>query len=124
MKDSVEEHSAEKKDEPSPEKHPRLCHYPASGEEEDEEISKTLDTNVNWTGRESKGETNTSPPPPPSSASSGFSDDDSLHCDVNGPAYSIEQFVEHVRLKGRKGLMAEYLEIRQRPPDGSFNIAK
>lgn len=124
MKETTEDISNEKKDEPSPEKHPRLCHYPISGEDNDEEISKTLGGNVNWTRRESNSGCNPSPPPPPSSASSGFSDDDSLHCDVNSPAFSIEQFVDHVRLKGRKGLMTEYMEIRQRPPDGSFNIAR
>ncbi|EEB13489.1 tyrosine-protein phosphatase non-receptor type, putative [Pediculus humanus corporis] len=123
MKDSNEDYSVEKKNEPSPEKHPRLSHYSNSGEEHDEEISKTLDA-INWNRRESNSGCNSSTPPPPSSASSGFSDDDSLHCDVNSPSFSIEQFVDHVRLKGRKGLMAEYSEIREKPPDGSFNIAR
>ncbi|KAL0271475.1 UNVERIFIED_CONTAM: hypothetical protein PYX00_008556 [Menopon gallinae] len=112
----------ERKDEPSPEKHPRLCHSPMSGEEDDEEISKSC--HVNWERRESGGGGNSSPPPPPSSASSGFSDDDSLHCEVGGPALTIEQFVEHVRLKGRKELKAEYFEIRQRPLEGTFNFAR
>lgn len=124
MKETSEETTTERKDEPSPEKHPRLCHSPVSGEEDDDEISKSLNNGVNWGRRESGSGGNSSPPPPPSSASSGFSDDDSLHCDVGCPALSLEQFVEHVRLKGRKGLIAEYTEIRQRPPDGSFNIAR
>lgn len=74
--------------------------------------------------KESGSGNNCSPPPPPSSASSGFSDDDSLHCDVNVPSFSIDQFVDHVRLKGRKGLMAEYLEMRQKAPEGTFNVAR
>ncbi|XP_030746081.1 tyrosine-protein phosphatase non-receptor type 9-like [Sitophilus oryzae] len=59
---------------------------------------------------------------PPSSASSGFSDDDSLHGD--GAALSMSQLVDYVRERGRSGLVQEYAEIRSRPPDGSFNVAK
>ncbi|XP_060525616.1 tyrosine-protein phosphatase non-receptor type 9-like [Cylas formicarius] len=59
---------------------------------------------------------------PPSSASSGFSDDDSLHGD--GAAMTMVQLVEYVRDRGRSGLMQEYAEIRSRPPDGTFNVAK
>ncbi|XP_072390947.1 tyrosine-protein phosphatase non-receptor type 9 [Diabrotica undecimpunctata] len=59
---------------------------------------------------------------PPSSASSGFSDDDSLHGD--GAALTAMQLVDYVRDRGRSGLMQEYAEIRSRPPDGTFNIAK
>lgn len=64
-----------------------------------------------------------SPLPPPSSASSGFSDDDSLHCD-GGQGLSVEQLVASVQTKGRSGLIAEYGEIKARPPDGSFNHAR
>lgn len=59
---------------------------------------------------------------PPSSASSGFSDDDSLHGD--GAAMTIDQIVDSVRERGRIGLIQDYAEIRARPPDGSFNIAR
>ena len=59
---------------------------------------------------------------PPSSASSGFSDDDSLHGD--GAALTMPQLVDYVRDRGRSGLMQEYAEIRSRPPDGTFNVAK
>jgi len=59
---------------------------------------------------------------PPSSASSGFSDDDSLHGD--GATMSMQQLVEHVRDRGRKGLTDDYMEIRSRPPDGNFSYAK
>ncbi|KAI4500722.1 hypothetical protein M0802_004314 [Mischocyttarus mexicanus] len=65
-----------------------------------------------------------SPVQPPSSASSGFSDDDSLHGDLGLQAVTMEQLIEEIHSRGRAGLVAEYVEIRQRPPDGSFNIAK
>jgi len=64
-----------------------------------------------------------SPAPPPSSASSGFSDDDSLHCDLSG-GFSVEEFVEHVSSRGRGGLVAEYVEIKSRELEGSFNHAR
>lgn len=61
---------------------------------------------------------------PPSSASSGFSDDDSLTgadgCDFK----TIEQIVEMVKERTRRGLIKEYAEIRQRAPDGTFTHAK
>lgn len=59
---------------------------------------------------------------PPSSASSGFSDDDSLHGD--GATLTMVQLVDYVRDRGRVGLIAEYAEIRSRPPDGTFNAAR
>ncbi|KAK0084224.1 hypothetical protein PV325_007436 [Microctonus aethiopoides] len=65
-----------------------------------------------------------SPVQPPSSASSGFSDDDSLHGDLGIQAVTMEQLIETIHSRGRAGLVAEYTEIRQRPPDGSFNNAK
>ena len=64
-----------------------------------------------------------SSPAPPSSASSGFSSEDSLHCDISG-GYSIEQFVEYVRNRGHSELVAEYVEIKLREADGSFNHAR
>lgn len=65
-----------------------------------------------------------SPVQPPSSASSGFSDDDSLHGDLGLQAVTMEQFIADIHSRGRPGLIAEYAEIRQRPPDGQFNNAK
>ena len=65
-----------------------------------------------------------SPVQPPSSASSGFSDDDSLHGDLGIQAVTMEQLIEEIHSRGRAGLIAEYAEIRQRPPEGSFNNAK
>ncbi|XP_071627189.1 tyrosine-protein phosphatase non-receptor type 9 [Temnothorax longispinosus] len=65
-----------------------------------------------------------SPVQPPSSASSGFSDDDSLHGDPGLQAVTMEQFIADMHSRGRAGLIEEYAEIRQRPPDGSFNNAK
>ncbi|XP_031789577.1 tyrosine-protein phosphatase non-receptor type 9 [Nasonia vitripennis] len=65
-----------------------------------------------------------SPLQPPSSASSGFSDDDSLHGDLGLQAVSMEQLIETIHARGRAALVAEYMEIKQRPPEGSFNNAK
>lgn len=36
----------------------------------------------------------------------------------------MEQLIEEIHSRGRAGLIAEYAEIRQRPPEGSFNNAK
>ncbi|XP_011499069.1 PREDICTED: tyrosine-protein phosphatase non-receptor type 9 isoform X2 [Ceratosolen solmsi marchali] len=65
-----------------------------------------------------------SPLQPPSSASSGFSDDDSLHGEPGLQAVSMEQLVEAIHARGRAGLVAEYMEIKKRPPDGTFTSAK
>lgn len=62
-------------------------------------------------------------PMPPSSVSSGFSDDDSLRCD-SSQSLTISQFVECVLKKKRAGLIREYEEIKNRSPDGTFNIAR
>lgn len=37
---------------------------------------------------------------------------------------TIEQIIDYVRERGRIGLVQDYAEIRARPPDGSFNIAR
>lgn len=65
-----------------------------------------------------------SPVQPPSSASSGFSDDDSLHGDLGLQAVSMEQLIENIHSKGRAGLVSEYMEIKKRPLDGTFDNAK
>ncbi|XP_020715139.1 tyrosine-protein phosphatase non-receptor type 9 isoform X2 [Ceratitis capitata] len=60
---------------------------------------------------------------PPSSASSGFSDDDSL-AGQEGYPKTIEQIVQMVKELGRKGLVKEYAEIRNRAPEGTFVYAR
>ena len=37
---------------------------------------------------------------------------------------SLEEFIEHVRVKGRRGLHDEYAEIKARAPSGTFNHAR
>ena len=37
---------------------------------------------------------------------------------------SLREFIEHVRLKGRRGLYEEYAEIKSRPPSGTFHHAR
>ncbi|XP_050721282.1 tyrosine-protein phosphatase non-receptor type 9-like isoform X5 [Eriocheir sinensis] len=64
-----------------------------------------------------------SPLAPPSSGSSGFSDDDSLHCD-DGQGFTLEEFVRHLRDKGRQGLYHDYTQIKSRPPDGTFENSR
>lgn len=64
-----------------------------------------------------------SPAAPPSSGSSGFSDDDSLHFD-DGRGFTLEEFVRHLRDKGRQGLYHEYSQIKSRPPDGTFENSR
>jgi len=44
--------------------------------------------------------------------------------DYVGEGLSLADFIEHVRVKGRQGLMEEYSEIRCRPPSGTFNEAR
>ncbi|XP_054727320.1 tyrosine-protein phosphatase non-receptor type 9 isoform X1 [Anastrepha obliqua] len=60
---------------------------------------------------------------PPSSASSGFSDDDSL-AGQEGDPKTIEQIVQMVKEQGRRGLVKEYAEIRNRAPEGTFVHAR
>ncbi|KAK3865554.1 hypothetical protein Pcinc_028848 [Petrolisthes cinctipes] len=64
-----------------------------------------------------------SPVAPPSSGSSGFSDDDSLHFD-DGRGFTLEEFVRHLRDKGRQGLYHDYSQIKSRPPDGTFENSR
>lgn len=89
-------------------------------DEEDAEIASASLNPHSW-DHAVNGEA--SSPAPPSSASSGFSSEDSLHCDISG-GYSIEQFVEYVRNRGHSELVAEYVEIKLREADGSFNHAR
>ena len=36
----------------------------------------------------------------------------------------LPEFIEHVRLKGRRGLYEEYAEIKSRPPTGTFHHSR
>lgn len=98
-----------------------------SGDDEEDEddaevASASLGNNPHsWDHAGVNGEA--SSPAPPSSASSGFSSEDSLHCDISN-GLTIEQFVEYVRNKGHSELVAEYVEIKLREADGSFNHAR
>ncbi|KAH8300884.1 hypothetical protein KR044_001677, partial [Drosophila immigrans] len=60
---------------------------------------------------------------PPSSASSGFSDDDSL-AGQEGDPKTLDQIVQMVRERRRQGLIKEYLDIRNRAPEGTFLHAR
>jgi len=90
------------------------------------DVANIGDIEISTTNSDAWMSTDEAPSPvqPPSSASSGFSDDDSLHGDPGLQAVTMEQFITDIHSRGRAGLIAEYTEIRQRPPDGSFNNAK
>ncbi|XP_062141757.1 tyrosine-protein phosphatase non-receptor type 9 isoform X2 [Drosophila sulfurigaster albostrigata] len=60
---------------------------------------------------------------PPSSASSGFSDDDSL-AGQEGDPKTLDQIVQMVKERRRQGLIKEYLDIRNRAPEGTFLHAR
>ena len=62
-------------------------------------------------------------PVPNSSGSSGFSDDDSLPFD-DRTGLTLAEFVEHLKQKGRRGLLDEYAEIISKTPDGTFDISR
>ncbi|CAM1299267.1 Uncharacterised protein PB.3394, partial [Pycnogonum litorale] len=49
--------------------------------------------------------------------------EESLHTDdCNGT--TLQDFIVHVRTKGRKGLVAEYSEIKAKAPDGTFEASR
>ena len=52
-----------------------------------------------------------------------MSSDDELEA-ANEVGMSLEEFIEHVRVKGRRGLHEEYAEIKARAASGSFNHAR
>lgn len=63
-----------------------------------------------------------------SSNSSGLSDEEN---NLLGPpgvdeesGMTLDEFIEHVRAKGRRGLHEEYSEIKNRPPIGTFNHSR
>ncbi|XP_035210357.1 tyrosine-protein phosphatase non-receptor type 9-like, partial [Stegodyphus dumicola] len=49
--------------------------------------------------------------------------EDSVHSE-NCCGMSLEEFIEHLRTKGRKGLYQEYAEIKAAPPEGTFETSK
>lgn len=58
-----------------------------------------------------------------SSPSSTLSDEDSLHSDIGG--LSIDEFLQHLQLKGRKGLHEDYANIKSKgTTDGTFESSK
>ena len=61
-----------------------------------------------------------SPEPAGCSESSGFSDDDSLHMD-DGRGITLQELLQQLQTKGRRGLYDDYWEIKSRPPAGTFN---
>lgn len=42
----------------------------------------------------------------------------------NGGGMTLEEFIEHLCAKGRKGLYQEYAEIKAAPPEGTFEGSK
>jgi tyrosine-protein phosphatase non-receptor type 9 len=56
----------------------------------------------------------------------GMSSEDEIEATAssNEGGMSLPEFVEHVRVKGRKGLYDEYAEIKSRAPPGTFNHAR
>eukprot|EP00095_Tigriopus_kingsejongensis_P005701 snap_masked-scaffold810_size94089-processed-gene-0.1 protein:Tk05701 transcript:snap_masked-scaffold810_size94089-processed-gene-0.1-mRNA-1 annotation:"low quality protein: tyrosine-protein phosphatase non-receptor type 9-like" len=56
-------------------------------------------------------------------SSGGLSDDDEEDQRV-AEGLTLPEFIEHVRLKGRRGLYEEYSEIKNRPPNGTFHHAR
>ena len=61
-----------------------------------------------------------SPEPAGCSESSGFSDDDSLHMD-DGRGITLQELLQQLQTKARRGLYDDYWEIKSRPPAGTFN---
>jgi len=53
-----------------------------------------------------------------------MSSDDEGHEATNEIGMSLEEFIEHVRAKGRRGLHEEYAEIKARAASGTFNHAR
>ncbi|XP_035224642.1 tyrosine-protein phosphatase non-receptor type 9-like, partial [Stegodyphus dumicola] len=57
-----------------------------------------------------------------SSPSSSLSED-SLHSDISS-GQTLEEFIEHLQKKGRKGLHEEYAEIKSKSSEGTFESSK
>lgn len=80
------------------------------------------DSNVCSMSNKQTGQSTPSPAPH-SSGSSGFSDDDSLPFEER-TGLTLLDFVEHLKQKGRRGLLDEYAEIVSKNPEGSFNVSR
>lgn len=49
--------------------------------------------------------------------------EESVHSENSG-GMTLEEFIDHLQAKGRKGLYQEYAEIKAAPPDGTFETAR
>jgi len=85
-------------------------------------VRNTVGLNFTCVYLQSAGQSTPSPAPN-SSGSSGFSDDDSLPFEERCGLTMLE-FVEHVKQKGRRGLLDEYTEIISKNPEGTFNTSR
>ena len=56
-------------------------------------------------------------------SSGGLSEDGEPAAPVS-EGLTLPEFIEHVRVKARRGLYDEYSEIKNRPPTGTFNYAR
>ncbi|TRY78674.1 hypothetical protein TCAL_11593 [Tigriopus californicus] len=59
-----------------------------------------------------------------SNCSSGGLSEDEENDRMAAAGMTLSEFIEHVRIKGRRGLYDEYGEIKNRPPMGTFNHAR
>lgn len=59
-----------------------------------------------------------------SNCSSGGMSEDEENDRMAAAGMTLSEFIEHVRIKGRRGLYDEYSEIKNRPPMGTFNHAR
>lgn len=58
-----------------------------------------------------------------SSSSASSSWDESLHID-DGLGMTLEEFIDHLQKKGRKGLYQEYTELKAKSPEGTFEASR
>ncbi len=55
----------------------------------------------------------------------GLSDDEDASAMLSETSgMTLNEFIEHVRSKGRRGLYEEYSEIKNRPPSGTFHHSR
>ncbi|RWS16207.1 tyrosine-protein phosphatase non-receptor type 9-like protein [Dinothrombium tinctorium] len=57
-----------------------------------------------------------------SSHSHKYSTNESIHSNIQG--MSLEEFIQYMKSKGRKGLCEEYNEIKSKTPEGTFEISR
>ncbi len=53
-----------------------------------------------------------------------ISDDEAEALPADSVGMTLIEFIEHVRVKGRRGLYEEYAEIKNRPPAGTFHHSR